>query len=152
MNFYAYEQSEDQTFNSTPMEQALSYAAYFLEVTDEYCTVTLTTEIKTTLSNEYNGMVSAAKTLFTSATIVRGKGVTYENDLSEALSRYVNMVEEKGTGDFLSLGNAVLQKGKNNPIALASKNTSATIIIVVISAISVAAIGGYFLLRKKKDN
>ncbi len=33
-----------------------------------------------------------------------------------------------------------------------SKNTSAVIIIVVISAISVAAIGGYFLFRKKKED
>lgn len=147
-----YTLGPDQTFNSTPFEQALSYSNYFLELTANYCTVALTTEIKTTLSTEYNGMVAQAKVVFTSATVVRGKGATYENAISEALSRYVNMVEEKETGDFLSLGSEVLQKGTVNPVNLVSKNSSAVIVIVAISAISAAAIGGYFLFRKKKED
>lgn len=153
VDYTPYVRGEDQTFNSTPFEQALSYAVFFLEVTDNYCTVSLTSETKTLLHNEYNGMVSDAKTVFTEADIVRGKGATYENDISEALSRYANMVEEKGTGDFLSLGSSVLQKGTSNHQLTIFGNTNNMIpVIVVISMISVTAVGGYFFLRKRKED
>ena len=39
-----------------------------------------------------------------------------------------------------------------NPLQIASKSTGTTIVIIIISAVSLAAIGGYFLFRKKKED
>lgn len=39
-----------------------------------------------------------------------------------------------------------------NPLQASVKNSGTTIAIIVISAVSLAAIGGYFLFRKKKEN
>ena len=39
-----------------------------------------------------------------------------------------------------------------NPLQTSVKNSSTTIAIIAISAVSLAAIGGYFLFRKKKEN
>ena len=76
------------------------------------------------------------------------------DSLQKALAKYDWILHSHGSlDDFIKTTTG--RKAANTAInlfAAVSKNTSSTIIIVVISAISVAAIGGYFLFRKKKDN
>ena len=151
IDFIPYEESEPQTFNATPFEQALVYSNYFLEITSEYCTIALTDDTKSLLATEYAGMVDEAETIFKTAEIVRGKGQTYENAISEALSRYVNMVEEKGTGDFLNLGDEVInQHVPVNPL-FSGENSNMVAIVVIVSVVSLTAIGGYFFLKKRRE-
>ena len=134
--------------------QALAWARYFLEQTDGYCEASISSSVKTNIINEYNWMIAESKAAFKDADIVRGKGVSYDNDLSEALSRYVNMIEEKGysDADFLNLGNDVINKSSTliNGLREIQQNSTSALILVV-SMMGLAAVGGYFFLRKRKE-
>ncbi len=74
--------------------------------------------------------------------------------LERALATYEFCVAHYYSNDAFMSGVRTLSSNSGAYLntVLSMKNTSAVIIIVVISAISVAAIGGYFLFRKKKDN
>ena len=139
-----------QDFDS---KQVLAYARYFLEQTDGYCESSISSGVKTSLINEYGWMSDGAKAIFKAAEIVRGKGASYVDDVSQALSRYVNMIEEKGYVDseFLNLGDDVINKAAaiNNGV-LTSSNSIITA-VVVISLTTALCIGGYFFIRKKKE-
>ena len=151
VDYTPYVKGPDQTFNATPFEQALVYSNYFLEITSEYCTVALTDDIKSLLATEYAGMVDEAETIFKTAEIVRGKDQKYENAISEALSRYVNMVEQFETGDFLNLGDEVInQHVPVNPL-FNGENSNMVAIVVIVSVVSLTAIGGYFFLKKRRE-
>ncbi len=83
---------------------------------------------------------------------------TTGDSLQNALARYNYVLEKYGItnySDFLHRAdvNKVVPKTSISILtATGIKNTSAVIIIVVISAISAVAVGGYFLFRKKKEN
>ena len=135
--------------------QALAYARYFLEQTDGYCEATISSSVKTNLINEFGWMIAESKAVFKDADIVRGKGASYEDDISEALSRYINMLEDKGYTDseFLNLGDEIINKASSiSPlINVFNNNTNTVAIIVIISMVSVTAIGGYFFIKKRKE-
>ena len=67
---------------------------------------------------------------------------------------YLHYAKESATyHDFMGrVANNQVTPRSDKIVQAISNSASATIIIVVISAISVAAISGYFLFRKKKDN
>ncbi len=74
--------------------------------------------------------------------------------LQDMLARYEYICRKYSLNDFLAnVDRPPVSQAKVNPILIGiNHNSSAVIIIVVISAISLAAIGGYFLFCKKKDN
>ena len=136
-------------------KQALAFARYFLEKTNGYCEGTISSSDKTSLINEFNWMLPESIAAFKAATIVRGKGASYENDLSEAISRYVNMIEDKGysDADFLNLGNDVINKSNAiyNGLQIVVNNQNSTLLII-ISVVSLTSIGGYFFIRRRREH
>ena len=134
--------------------EAANFADYFLEQTDGYCSESLSSSVKSDLLAKYNALTDVsekgAKQLFTSAAIVRGKGQSYSNSISEALSRYVNMIEEGRETNFLGLSDSVLNKSSMIISEQYSTNNVA-IIITVISVLSLTALGGFFFIKKRKE-
>lgn len=74
--------------------------------------------------------------------------------LQDMLARYEYICRKYSLNDFLAnVDRPPVSQAKVNPILIGiNHNSSAVIIIVVFSAISLAAIGGYFLFHKKKEN
>ena len=135
-------------------KEADEFADYFLEQTDGYCEESLSASVKNNIISKFNGLTDiaekGAKQLFISATIVRGKNQTYENDISEALSRYVNMVEEGRETNFLGLSDAVLNRAVISGVPNITKESNNTLIaIIIIASVSALAVGGYFFIRRK---
>ena len=150
-----YSKGPDQTFNATPEEQALVYSAFFLEQTNGYCddNTPVSSEVLTLLTTEYANMVDEAKALFVDAPVNKGMDKEYVNDMSEALTRYISMIEQKNYDNFLGLSDSVIHKalialGENSLTA----NQSSTSLILIVSLSSVAAVGATMLLRKRKED
>ena len=107
----------------------------------------------TNVKNEYKQHLSTA---------VEGKvwtaaGAATGTDLVKAMYRYDYIVFYKaysGYDDFINRTTSPGKKFSNTTHTLLNNSVSASIVLTVIiaSTISVAAIGGYFLLKKKKDN
>lgn len=76
--------------------------------------------------------------------------------VEKAMKTYEICIAKHGVDPFMfeSDGTTPLRSISSTPSInmLISKNSSAVITIIVISAISLAAIGGYFLFRKKKED
>ena len=77
------------------------------------------------------------------------------NYLEDFISDYDYLVSHKGYTDFLErfqVGGAMYGHGIYKPVTIIdSKKVNASLIVIVVSAISIAAVGGYFFLRKKKE-
>jgi hypothetical protein len=78
------------------------------------------------------------------------------NEIEQFLAKYDNIITKFGTSyDFLG---RFAENGINHgaariiPNPLLKGNTNTAIIVVIVSAISIVAVGGYFLLRKKKED
>ena len=132
------------------------FAQYFLEKTNGYCTGSISEEDQTTLKSYYNSLASipGAQADFYTAEVKRGKGLSYASYSSEALSRYVNMQEEKGYNEFLGLST-------HNPTASAyvptfgnNSNNNLSLVIIIASSIALIAAGSFFVIcrRKNKNN
>ena len=132
---------------------ANAFAATFLSETSAYCTGSISSAKQTELKTEFDKL-GGAKDAFFNAGVKRGKGVSYDNAAQEALSRYVNMQEEKGYTDFLSLGtdNPVSSSIINEPLVIENNQANTALIIVIVSTISLVALGGFFFIKRKKEN
>ena len=161
-----YSPTGDSIANTNVMVQkaVLEFAASFnttMDCVNAGTTVNVSSKwssLATAFTNAMNafteGNLDHFKALFAGADAVEGG-----DSLQDMLARYKYILNKYNAlgyelDDFLAdIGRPpVSQAIVNNPFAISMKNTSATIIIVVISAISVAAIGGYFLFRKKKED
>lgn len=98
-----------------------------------------------------------AKSLFAHASSVDRNVTASADDLQHMLAKYDWIVGHYGLTDFLS-DDPGTNRGSvphvNNRLVLSTilKNNGTTIAIVIISTVSLAAIGGYFLFRKKKED
>ena len=132
------------------------FAQVFLKKTNGYCTASISSSVQTYLKGEYDALASTAgaQKAFYDSDVKRGKGVTYDTYSSEALSRYVNMQEEKGYTDFLGLGvNNKANTRINIPTLFTQEsNNNYAWIIAVIGVASLVAVGGFFFIRKRKEN
>ncbi len=76
--------------------------------------------------------------------------------VEKAMKTYEFCIAKHGVDPFMfeSDGTTPLRSISSTPSInmLVSKNSSAVITIVIISAVSLAAVGGYFLFRKKKED
>ena len=128
------------------------FAESFLTQTSAYCTSSVSSSVQTALKGEYDALasISGAQAIFYGAEVKRGKGLEYDTSCSEAISRYVNMQEEKGYTDFLGLGAHNPKGAIVNPIINLSNNGSGTtLIIITVCTVALASVGGYFLFKKK---
>lgn len=150
-----YDRNGGSLFITDPAAaEADEFAQYFLENTNGYCTDSIDESVQTTLKSYYNYLASipGAQADFYTAEVKRGKGLSYASYSSEALSRYVNMQEEKGYGDFLGLST-------HNPAASAyvptfennSNNNLSLVIIIASSIIALIAAGSFFVISRRKE-
>lgn len=101
------------------------------------------------LATEYDKLTSVEKEQFR-------LGVASESgsNIEKALARYDYIVAKYGTSKYSNFMNRTITPLSSSRIALASVigNTGTTVsIIVVVSLVSLTAIGGYFFLRKRKE-
>ena len=77
------------------------------------------------------------------------------NYIEQAVARYDVAVRNHSSLDrfIVNSGNTPRAAAiNNNPIAQITANSGSMIAIIAISVVSLAAVGGYFLFRKKKEN
>ena len=141
---------------------AVAYAQAFNAAMDktENCTTGLDAAWST-CSSAYDAFKSAAAALGETEgawalNLVKYATAQYSDDSGEAciermMKTYEICVQKHGKNAFM---NDLVTLGARPVSALSniSKNTSTVAIIVVITAVSVVAVGGYFYLRKKKED
>lgn len=96
---------------------------------------------------------SAMKTAYTALTDAQKNVFQYSDDYSAARARLNNWA--KANGETFTYGAATpFASARISILPIVSSNGNTVAIIVVISMISVTAIGGYFFLKKerKKSN
>lgn len=141
---------------------AVAFAQAFNAAMDETenCTTGLDAAWAT-CSSAYTSFKSAAAALGETEeawalNLVKYATKQYSNDSAEAclermMKTYEVCVQKHGKtafmNDLVTLGRISI-----NPLQASVKNSGTAIAIIAISAVSLAAIGGYFLFRKKKEN
>ena len=130
-------------------------------------TTGLTSSVWTSLSGKYTTAKNSStdselfENMFkfaTSTTRASDGSASTGDTLQNALARYDYIISTYGTNtysDFLgrvSAGSVVSGSRFNIGLLFTSNNTNTVAIIVIISMVSVTAIGGYFFLRKRKEN
>lgn len=123
------------------------------------CTTNLSSAWST-CSNAYDTFLSEAAALGETEeayakSLIANATKQYTDDSGEAciermMKTYQVCVQKHGQTPFMS-ELVSLSKIAINPLQVSVKNSSTAIIIIVISAISVITIAGYFYFRKKKD-
>lgn len=139
--------------NYSDADRAESWGTRFLSTNTCSGSGSILTSDWSKSESEYN---QASKTA--QGKIYVQQGASTGTKLAEAVYRYDYIVFHKkytGYGDFIgrsdSPGKSYSYSGGIN-LEVVSKDFVGSIAIVIISATSLAAIGGYFLFRKKKEN
>ena len=143
-----------ETVSASYFAKAFSY--YFLEKTANYCTSALSEDAKTDLASAFDGfeaLQTGVKSTFygktPSHTAEGWRSEDARTDATtEALSRYWDMVNNRGVSDFLGIKNEI--SGAKSSIANQSYNDGMGLLIGAISIGALLSIGGLFLLRKRK--
>ncbi len=134
--------------DDSKLSAANAFADTFLSATENYCTDSISSDTQSTLKSAY-GALGGAKNAFYEAGVVRGIDQTYESKAQQALSRYVNMIEDRGYSDFLELGtNYPATTGIQ--LTAHTDNNSEPIVIASALSVSGAAVAGFFFIRKKR--
>ena len=151
--FYFNYTSHKIYITNPAIEAADEYGEYFLGQTDGYCSSTIASGVQTALKTGYDNLANVAtgaQEAFAGAEIIRGKGQTYSCPASEAISRYVNMMEDKDYTDFLGLGWESIHSSPLN--TLTNRSSGAVAVIIIAATVSITALGIVLLLKKKKHN
>ena len=118
----------------------------------------------TTASNAYssnivnNASLSAEEKAY-AKNLIKYASVKYtdntDNDysycLERALATYEACIQKHGQTAFMSDVRSVSASSRITPLSIINGNGNTVAIVVIISMISVIAIGGYFFLRKRKE-
>lgn len=101
-----------------------------------------------TQSGYYNHLTANCKALLSSDT-------TSDADILAMRAKYDFLVGKYGTEiapDYLSRNPAKIGRSTFSPIVLLADNNNSTVVIIIVSTlVAVSAVGGYFLLRKRKE-
>ena len=76
----------------------------------------------------------------------------YSYCLERALKTYEVCIQKHGQTAFMSDVRSVSASSRITPLSIINGNSNTVAIVVIISMISVAAVGGYFFLRKRKED
>lgn len=103
---------------------------------------------------KYSQLTSGAKQLLQSANASQGG-----SNIEQCAARYDRILSKYGYGtasgqyhDFMNRKPALLGNSAIIINSIVNGSTGTSIAIIAISAVSLAAVGGYFLFRKKKEN
>ncbi len=160
---YSSEGSDIANTNARVQKAVLEYAVQFNETmacTQNGSTVNVSTKWST-LSTSFTALLNGftgtdlvhCKALFQGADAVDGG-----DTLQDMLARYEYICAKYKLGDFLHTETdrpEVQRSAAISPltlIGLNGENANTIAVIVIISMVSVTAIGGYFFLRKRKEN
>ncbi len=149
-----YDRNGGSLFITDPAAAAADeFAQDFLEKTNGYCTGSISEEIQTELKGEYDALaeIPGAQADFYTAEVKRGKNLSYASYSSNALSRYVNMQEEKGYGDFLGLSTHNPAASAYVPVFENNSNNNLSSVIIIASSIALIAAGSFFVIRRRKE-
>ena len=98
----------------------------------------------TALSEAWDDVDSYSKTKLQAAT----SSYEYSDDIAHWIARYTIIVQS-GKADFMQLG---ISSGARTIIPAMNENTNTIAAIVIISLVSVTAIGGYFFIKRREEN
>ena len=110
---------------------------------EAYGAAGITTSQWTALSEAWDDVDSYSKAKLQAAT----SDYAYSDDIAHWITRYTIIVQS-GKADFMSLGISSARQ----TLPVLNENTNTIAIIVIISMVSVTAIGGYFFIKRRKVN
>ena len=132
-------------------ESATSWASSFLSETNSICSnggtsadhLSALEGVWSTLKSSYESLTTGAKNIL--------KAGTANATVADAHDRYVHIMQRYGND--LSAFNGWTVSGSRNVLpVIAKENTNTIAIIVIISLVSVTAIGGYFFIKRRQEN
>ncbi len=154
-NAYANQQSSDvgiHTFiggevsgNVTSDEQAIAWATYFLDLTDETCQAMSGNFDSdwTILDNEYGYMASSSKDTFVNNS-------TSNATITAAIERYQFIINKYQLENFITDGNGVEMTAVENRLTLNAYNDDWHIIIAITVLLSSTLMAFFFVEKKKR--
>ncbi len=162
--FRYYSNATVQLYKLVESSEAVAYAAEFLEVLssgqnavcDNDGTTVLADLIAAwgTLAEDFADLSNADKQQFT-----QGAADESGNDINQALAlydyiaaKYNTQLETQTLADFDFMGRNIQPAQTSRTVKGVVDSTTASALLVIISSISLVTIGGYFFLRKKKEN
>lgn len=146
--------------NSTAQRALLSYVATFnstMDCDDGGATTNVESKwssASSAFTTAMNALGTDDKTVF-KRLVANASAVEGGDRLQDMLARYDYIIAKyKLSNDFLHDGadRGAVQYARVTPFNIIGNNGNTVAIIVVISMISVTCIGGYFFLRKRKEN
>lgn len=132
-------------------DDAIEYAHDSYASLNEVCSLYGPEGVTDSQWNTLSGNFSALDE-YAQAKLVDENSPTYSEDIANWIGRYTIIVQQGGKSDFMDLG---LTPGSSGRIAILGKigevSIDTTLIVIVASVLCVAGIGGYFFLRRKKE-
>ena len=145
-----YRMNVDDTINS----EVSTYSTTFLSTMTCSGSGSVTAEAGSwdSMTTAYNALsMDAQRELALTTGDRTGTGV------AGAIGRYDEIITKHGTSDYPdfmfreSIGKLVLGLSSNISFAVNDKDNSTTLIIILVSSISLVAIAGYFVIRRRKE-
>lgn len=157
--YFKADVNNGQVFISKPeIAFADVWAKSFLEGTGKDTSCEKTKTNWNNHKNEYNELPHGAKTFLLNVAHA-GPEAEFENYYELAIQRYDYIIYLYGTGtynDYIGRVNAgkVTPRSTYNPIigAFSSDNSTPIALVVIISVVSLTAVGGYIFLKRRKEN
>ena len=144
--------SAGETHDATAFEQAKAWSQYFLDLTSPICSANpdgdnaeSLLDIWGELSSEYNYMTSDSKSEFSSST---------DSTITDARERYMHIASHYGVDiENFTKAQFANNKGINlfENLNVLDSEHPATFLTVILSFVGVASIGGYFIIKKRKE-
>ena len=158
--FKAAEAASYEVFISKPeVAYADVWAQSFLEFTGEDTTsCELTKENWSSHETEYNNLPHSAKSFLLIVPHESDPNVKFDNYFARAIQRYDYIIYLYGTStynDYIGRVNAgkVTPRTSSPLIGVFSGDNSTPIaLVVIISVVSLTAVGGYIFLKRRKEN
>ena len=137
-------------------DEATEYAEYFVGGTTGTCADTISDW--SDLGDMFNDLSSGAQNIYKIATHLDSSSYSHEVSVEHAVARYDDALlkhSELRTNEFMGrVAEGTLSYSSPNVVlvSIAKENTNTVAIIVIISLVSVTAIGGYFFLKRREEN
>ena len=162
--FRYYSNSSVQLYKLVESSEAAAYAADFLELLSTGANAVCDAggesdlgDLQTAwaiLATDFAALSNADKQQFT-----QGAADESGNDINKALALYDYIATKYGTSlqsqdcsNYNFMGRSITPASANVRLATVQMNNNALIIVVITAFVSATFVGGYFLLRKKKEN
>ena len=112
-----------------------------------------------TMASAFDGLDIEVRAYFKHASYTYNGNTTTgtygtDSDVASFVCKYDYIIDKYGWTDFIGRDGTtfdLFNSGRFNLLINITKNTNVALIVIITSVISVAAVGGYFFLRKKKE-